>query len=47
VLVVPQRAVQQTQNLQTVYVVGEGNKVEARSIKTSRRTGEALIVEEA
>jgi membrane fusion protein (multidrug efflux system) len=46
VLVVPQRAVQQTQDLQVVYVVGEGNKVESRTIRTGRRVGESLIVQE-
>jgi membrane fusion protein, multidrug efflux system len=45
VLLVPQRAVQQNQNLQMAYVVGSANKVEARSIQTSRRVGEFLIVE--
>jgi membrane fusion protein (multidrug efflux system) len=37
--------VQQTQDLQTVYVVGQGNKVEARTVQTGRRVGESLIVE--
>jgi membrane fusion protein (multidrug efflux system) len=46
VLVVPQRAIQQTQNLQLVYVVGDGNKVVARPIKTTRQTGDSLIVEQ-
>ncbi|MCL4850186.1 MAG: efflux RND transporter periplasmic adaptor subunit [Bryobacteraceae bacterium] len=46
VLVIPQRAVQQNQNLQLAYIVGPGNKVEARSIKTGQRVGDSLLVEE-
>jgi membrane fusion protein (multidrug efflux system) len=45
VLVIPQRAVQQSQDLQLAYVVGPGNKVQARPIKLGRRTGDSLIVE--
>jgi membrane fusion protein (multidrug efflux system) len=45
VLVIPQRAVQQSQNLQVAYVVGEDNKVQMRSITTGRRVGDSLIVE--
>ena len=32
VILIPQRAVQQNQSLQTVYTVGEGNKIEARVV---------------
>jgi membrane fusion protein, multidrug efflux system len=46
VLVIPQRAVQQSQDLQLAYVVGPENKVEARPIKIGRRVGDSLIVEE-
>ena len=46
VLVIPQRAVQQSQNLQIAFVVGADNKVQSRSIKTGRRVGDTLIVEE-
>ena len=45
-LLVPQRAVQQLQNLQTVYVVGTGNKVAVRPVKTGARVGELWVVEE-
>jgi membrane fusion protein, multidrug efflux system len=46
VLVVPQRAVQQNQSIQSVYTVGEGNKIEARPIKTGERVGDNWIVEQ-
>jgi membrane fusion protein (multidrug efflux system) len=44
-ILVPQRAVQQNQSLQTVYTVGAGNKVEARVVKTGARVGDAWIIE--
>lgn len=44
VILVPQRAIQQLQNLQTVYVVGAGNKVELRPVTTAERVGESWIV---
>ena len=44
VVLVPQRAVQQLQNMQTVYTVGGGNKVELRPIVTAERVGESWIV---
>ncbi len=44
VVLVPQRAVQQLQNMQTVYTVGTGNKVELRPIVTAERVGESWIV---
>jgi membrane fusion protein (multidrug efflux system) len=46
VILVPQRAVQQNQSLQTVYTVGEGNKIEARVVKTGPRVGESWVIEE-
>jgi membrane fusion protein (multidrug efflux system) len=46
VILIPQRAVQQNQNLQTVYTVGDGNKVEARPVKTGPRVGDAWIIEQ-
>ena len=46
VILVPQRAVQQNQSLQTVYVVGAGNKVEARVVKTGERIGDAWLIEQ-
>jgi membrane fusion protein, multidrug efflux system len=44
VVLVPQRAVQQLQNMQSVFTVGSGNKVELRVITTAERTGENMIV---
>jgi membrane fusion protein (multidrug efflux system) len=44
VILVPQRAIQQLQNMQTVYTVGPGNKVELRPVTTAERTGESWIV---
>ena len=44
VILVPQRAVQDLQGLQSVFTVDSGNKVLARSIVTSDRVGERWIV---
>jgi len=46
VLLVPQRAVQQNLSIQSVYVVGPGNKVEARPVKTAERVGTNWIIEQ-
>lgn len=46
VILVPQRAVQQNQSLQMVYVVGPGNKIEARPVKPGPRVGESWLIEE-
>lgn len=46
VLMIPQRAVQQNQSIQSVFTVGAGNKVEARAIKTGPRVGEHWIIEQ-
>lgn len=46
VLLVPQRAVQQNQNLQSVFTVGAGNKIEARAIKIGARVGDDWIIEQ-
>jgi membrane fusion protein (multidrug efflux system) len=46
VLVIPQRAVQQTQNIQSVFVVGAGNKIEARPVTTGERVGSNWIIEQ-
>ncbi|TLD71744.1 efflux RND transporter periplasmic adaptor subunit [Phragmitibacter flavus] len=43
-ILVPQRAVITTQSAQSVMVVGEGNKVEVRPIKTSTRFQDQWIV---
>ena len=45
-ILVPQRAVQQVQNMQTVYTVGGDNKVEAHAVTTRERVGEDWIVEQ-
>jgi membrane fusion protein (multidrug efflux system) len=46
VIVIPQRAVQQLQNMQTVLTVGPGDKVESRIVTTSDRAGDAWIVDQ-
>jgi membrane fusion protein, multidrug efflux system len=46
VILVPQRAVQQNQSLQTVFVVGAGNRIEARPVKTGPRVGDDWIIEQ-
>ena len=46
VILVPQRAVQQDQSMQTVYTVGAGNKIEARPVKTGERVGNNWIIEQ-
>jgi len=46
VILVPQRAVQQNQSIQTVFTVGEGDKIEARAVKTGARIGDAWLIEE-
>lgn len=45
-IVVPQRAVQQNQSVQSVYVVGASDKIEARPVKTGERVGTNWVVEE-
>ncbi|MBZ5729217.1 MAG: efflux RND transporter periplasmic adaptor subunit [Acidobacteriia bacterium] len=44
VILVPQRAVQQIQSVQSVYTVGPDNKVLVRAITTAERVGENWIV---
>jgi len=44
-LMVPQRAVQQNQSIQSVYVVGADNKVQARPVTTGPRVGENWIID--
>jgi membrane fusion protein, multidrug efflux system len=44
-LMVPQRAVQQNQSIESVYVVGADNKVQARPVKTGPRVGENWIID--
>ena len=45
-LMIPQRAVQQNQNIQSVFVVDAANKIEARPVKTGARVGESWIIEQ-
>lgn len=44
VVLVPQRAIQQLQNMQSVYTVGANNQVELRMITTAERSGDNWIV---
>ncbi len=44
-IAIPQKAVQQIQSIQTVYVVGPDNKALVRGIVTGNRVGELWIVE--
>ncbi len=45
-ILVPQRAVQQNQSIQTVYTVGAGDKIEARVVKTGARVGDSWLIEQ-
>lgn len=45
VILVPQRAVQQNQSIQSVYTVGAADKIEARPVKTGERVGDHWIIE--
>jgi membrane fusion protein (multidrug efflux system) len=45
VILIPQRAIQQNQSIQTVYTVGANNVVEARPVKTGPRVGENWLIE--
>jgi membrane fusion protein, multidrug efflux system len=45
VILIPQRAVQQNQSLQTVYTLGPGNVVESRAVQTGPRVGESWLIE--
>jgi membrane fusion protein (multidrug efflux system) len=46
VILIPQRAVQQNQSLQSVFTLGPGNVVEVRGVKTGPRVGENWLIEE-
>jgi membrane fusion protein (multidrug efflux system) len=46
VILVPQRAVQQNQSIQTVFTVGDGNKIEARAVKAGARIGDSWLIEQ-
>lgn len=45
-LVIPQRAVQQLQNMQMVYTVGADNRVAARPVVTGARLGQGWLIEQ-
>jgi len=44
-ILVPQKAIQQLQSMQTVYIVGPDDKVELRPVTTGERVGNSWIVE--
>jgi membrane fusion protein (multidrug efflux system) len=44
-ILIPQKAVQQLQSVQTVYTVGPGDKVEVKPVTTGDRVGNSWIVE--
>ncbi len=46
VILIPQRAVQEMQSMQSVFTVSADNKVEVRGIVTGERTGDDWIVEQ-
>jgi membrane fusion protein (multidrug efflux system) len=46
VVSVPQRAIVQTQNTQSVYTVGSDNKILVRAVTTGERTGDMVIVDQ-
>ncbi len=46
VIAIPQRAVLQLQNTQSVYTVSADNKIEVRAIQTGPRVGELWIIEQ-
>jgi membrane fusion protein (multidrug efflux system) len=46
VILVPQRAVQQNQSIQSVFIVGAGDKIESRPVKTGARIGDAWLIEQ-
>jgi len=45
VILIPQRAVQQNQSLQTVYTLGNGDLVESRAVTTGPRVGDSWLIE--
>ena len=45
-ILIPQRAVQQNQSLQTVFTVNPSNVVESRVVKTGPRVGENWLIEQ-
>ena len=45
-ILIPQRAVQQNQSIQTVYTVGAGDKIESHAVKTGARIGDSWLIED-
>ena len=45
-ILIPQRAVQQLQSVQTVYTVGTGDRIEVKTVTTGDRVGTSWIVEQ-
>src|ERR1017187_1304553 len=45
-ILIPQKAIQQLQSVQTVYTVGPGDKVEVKPVTTGDRVGNSWIVEQ-
>jgi membrane fusion protein (multidrug efflux system) len=45
-IVIPQKAVQQIQSMQTVYTVGQDNKALMRPVTTGNRVGELWVIEQ-
>ena len=45
VILIPQRAIQRLQSLQTVYTVGPDNKAQVQGVSASERVGDSSIVE--
>ena len=44
-ILVPQKAVSELQGLRTVYVLGEGNRIESRPVRMGPRVGTLWAVE--
>lgn len=45
-ILIPQRAVQQNQSVQAVFVVGQGDKIEIRPVKTGARVDDNWVIEQ-
>jgi len=45
-ILVPQRAVQQMQNMQTVYTIGPNNEAQMRAVTTGSRVGSSWVIEQ-
>jgi membrane fusion protein (multidrug efflux system) len=46
VILIPQRAVQQSQSIQSVWIVGPNNMVQSRAVKTGPRVGDSWLIEQ-